>query len=81
MPKRFRDPGNTDAEIKKIEAKKRRSNKKELNILKAEAQAMNVEYLIKDIQSHTSSTSIVDKTHIEHTVTSSQEPSIYKEKV
>lgn len=81
IPKMFRDPDNTDAEIKKIEAKKRRSNKKELNSFKAESQAINVEYLLKGIELHPSSTSILNKMHTEHAVTSAQERSIHKEKV
>lgn len=81
MPKRFRDPGNTDAEIKIVQAKKRRSNKKELNTFKAEAQAINVEYLLKDIELHPSSTSKLNKMDTEHTVTSAQERCIHKEKV
>lgn len=46
VSKRFRDPGNTDTELKKIEAKKKRSENKQLKAYKAKAHALNIEYFI-----------------------------------
>lgn len=50
VSKRFREAGNTDAELKQIEAKKKRSTKKELKAKKAQAQDVNMAYFISDLQ-------------------------------
>lgn len=50
VSKRFRDSGNTDTELKKIEAKKRRSEKKEVKVNQAKAQEVNTQYLIDNLE-------------------------------
>lgn len=57
---KFREPGNTDEEIKKMETKRKRSEKKELKAQKAQAQALNTAYLINEMTLHASSTHIED---------------------
>lgn len=57
VAKRFRDPTNTDEEIKKMEAKRKRLDKKELKIKQAEAHAINIQYLVDTLESGTPSTS------------------------
>lgn len=49
VAKRFREPGDTEEEVSKIEAKKKRSAKKELTEQKAEAHAKNSEYLFSNM--------------------------------
>lgn len=51
VAKRFREPGNTDEEIKKMEAKERRSAKKELKSQQAQAHAINIKYLVDEMKS------------------------------
>lgn len=50
VSKRFRDSGNTDTELKKLEAKKRRSEKKEVKVNQAKAQEVNTQYLIDNLE-------------------------------
>lgn len=54
---KFREPGNTDEEIKKIESKQKRSEKKELMAQKSQAHALNLEYLINEMKLQAPSTS------------------------
>lgn len=54
---KYREPGNTDEEIKKNELKRKRSEKKELKAQKAQAHALNIEYLINDVKLHASTSS------------------------
>lgn len=56
VSKKFREPGNTDEEIKNMESKRKRTEKGELKVKKAEAHALNMEYLINEVKSHTTST-------------------------
>lgn len=55
VAKRFREPGNTDEEFKKIQAKKRRSDKKDLKSSQAKAHSMNIQYLVEEMNVHTAS--------------------------
>lgn len=55
VPKRFREPGNTDEEVNKMQAKKKRSEKKELKSKIAEAHSINIQYLVDEMNVQTSS--------------------------
>lgn len=57
MSKRFRAPEDTDEALLKMEAKKRRSAKKELKGQKAQAQSINMKYFIDEVQPSQSSKS------------------------
>lgn len=48
MAKRFREPGDTEEELKKIETKKKRNAKKELKEQMANAHAKNIEYIFSE---------------------------------
>lgn len=56
VSKKFREPGNTDEELKRIESKRKRSEKKELKAHKAQAEAVNTTYLIDQATLQASST-------------------------
>lgn len=49
VAKRFREPADTEDEIKKIETKKKRNAKKELKEQKAEAHEKNSEYFFTEM--------------------------------
>lgn len=53
VPKKFRNAGNTDEEVKKMQLKERRSVKKELKSQQAQAQALNMNYLIDHLKLQT----------------------------
>lgn len=50
VSKRFREAGNTDAELKQIQVKKKRSEKKDEKNHKAKAQQVNSIYIIDDLE-------------------------------
>lgn len=56
VSKKFREPGNTDVELKQMESKRKRSEKKELKARKAEAQIVNATYLINEVSLQASCT-------------------------
>lgn len=58
VSKRFREAGNTDSELKQIEAKKKRSTKKELKANKAQAQEVNMAYFISDLKTQKQSLTV-----------------------
>lgn len=55
VAKRFREPGNTDEEIKEMEAKKKRSVKKDLKAKQGQAHTLNINYLVDEMKLQTSS--------------------------
>lgn len=59
VAKRFREPADTEEEIKKIETKKKRNAKKELKEQKADAHAKNSEYLFTEMSKL--SANVIDK--------------------
>ena len=50
VSKRFRDSGNTDTELQKIQAKKRKSEKREVKVNQAKAQEVNAQYLVDNLE-------------------------------
>lgn len=60
VAKRFREPGNTDEEIKKMEAKKKRVHKKDLKAKQGQAHTSNIKYLVDEIKLQTSTASAND---------------------
>lgn len=50
VSKRFRASEDTDEALLKIEAKKRRSEKKEIKEHKAQAQSLNMKYFIDEVK-------------------------------
>lgn len=66
VSKRFREPGNTDEEIKKMQAKKKKAEKKDLKEKQGQAHTLNIEYLVDEIklQTMTSSDSVSNASNI-----------------
>lgn len=61
VAKRFREPGDTENEIKKIEGKRKRTAKKRLEEEKAHAHTKNTEYLFKEMSKINSNNTIIEK--------------------
>lgn len=61
VAKRFREPGDTENEIKKMESKRKRNAKKQLEEEKAHANAKNNEYLLNEMSKINSNITITDK--------------------
>lgn len=62
VPNKFREPGNTDEEMRKMQTKQKRSEKKELKSQKAQAHTMNMDYLLDEVKLQMPSVSSVSQT-------------------
>lgn len=55
VAKRFREPANTDEEFKKIQSKRKKTEKKDLKTKQEEAHSMNIKYLVEEMKMQTPS--------------------------
>lgn len=78
---KFRQPGNTEDEIKKMQFKQRRSDKKESKSQKAQAHALNMDYLIDQVKLQTPSASSLSASRTAYNIVNNENNNISGDEV